>query len=450
MSRTPIPPLRATLFLAFALMAATPVRAQVGGADSLRLSLGRALALGLRENPQVLEAGYQRQASGAGLLAAYGRLLPQIALTGAAQRTEAGKFALFGSEFQSPATYATQYAWDISHSLLDGGRDWFRLREARADAERSVASYDLQSLRTSTDIKTQYLEARRQEALLEQARREVDRRQKHLDLARARLEAGEVTRSDELQARLSVNQGGVDVLRAAEAASEAELALRRLLGGALPPGPLDLVTDFQVFEPRFDVEELIERAARAHPAMRELEARREADTSSLWVARSSYLPSLSFSYTLFRSVVDTSKFRFSDFDARNYWTVQLNWSLFGGFSRYSETSQANAALQSTRAEIDHQRLTIEEDVQNALSRLRTAFATNQANRVAVELAQEDLRLGEGRYQVGTGSFVDLQDARVRAAQAETDLIGSTYDFYQALVDLERATGLNLFPDEALQ
>jgi outer membrane protein TolC len=66
---------------------------------------------------------------------------------------------------------------------------------------------------------------------------------------------------------------------------------------------------------------------------------------------------------------------------------------------------------------------------------------------SVELAAEDLRLGEARYQTGTGSFVDLVDARARSAQADVDLITATYDFYLALVQLELATGLNLLPDE---
>jgi outer membrane protein TolC len=59
-------------------------------------------------------------------------------------------------------------------------------------------------------------------------------------------------------------------------------------------------------------------------------------------------------------------------------------------------------------------------------------------------------LAEGRYQAGAGTFLDLLDARVRTSQAETELIGSTYDFYQALVELERASGLDLFPEEAMR
>ena len=85
-------------------------------------------------------------------------------------------------------------------------------------------------------------------------------------------------------------------------------------------------------------------------------------------------------------------------------------------------------------------------MRGAHSRLVTAYAATEANALSVELADEDLRLAQARYETGAGSFVDLFDARVRAASAETDLIASRYDFFAALVELERSTGLNLLSD----
>ena len=85
-------------------------------------------------------------------------------------------------------------------------------------------------------------------------------------------------------------------------------------------------------------------------------------------------------------------------------------------------------------------------MRTAHSRLLTAYAAWRANQTSVELAGEDLRLGEARYRTGAGSFVDLLDAQTRATKAETDLITATYDFFLALAALERATGLSLFPE----
>lgn len=411
-------------------------------ADTVRLSLEQALSAGRSANPQVQQAAFSRSASGAGLWEAYGNLLPQISLQSLAQRSEAGSFTLGGAPFQSPTTHTTTMQWDFTHSLFDAGRDLFRIRGARADNERAVAAYDAQWWQTRSDILGQYMVTRRQQALEEQARREIERLEHHLRLAETRFELGEVTRSDVLQAELSLNQARVALLEAAQAFQESRLAIRSLVGG-LPEGVLVLTTEPDVFEPSFNPDELVERASVHHPSVREVEAQERVDLANLWIARSAYLPGLQFQYSLSRSVVDTAGFRFSDFESRDFWAFSLNWRLFDGFQRRNETSRANANLQSTRSEHRRRRLTIEESVRGAHSRLMTAYAATQANAISVELAEEDLRLAQARYETGAGSFVDLFDARVRAASAETDLIASRYDFFTALVELERGTGLYL-------
>ncbi len=434
-----------TLFCLLATAAGVLAQAQAG--DTLRLSLRVALEAGQRENPVVLQAAFSRSAAGAGVWDAYGNLMPQVGFQGLAQRSEAGTFNLSGRPFVSPLTYTTAYQWDFTHTLLDAGRDIFRIRGARAESERAIAAYDSQWWQTRADIKQQYLGTRRHQALVAQAAREIERLEHHVLLAESRYDVGEVTKSDVLQSQLSLNQGQVGSLEAQQAAEEARLALRRLVGG-LPPGPIELTTNFEVFRPPFDVENLVDRALDLHPSVRETEAQERADRAGLWIARSAYFPGLQFQYSLSRSAADTSDFQFSDLDSRNFWAFSLNWQLFDGFSRLNETSRANAALQSTRAERRRRELSIEESVRTAHSRIMTSYAAHQANMTSVELATEDLRLGQARYETGAGSFVDLLDSQVRAAEAETDLIASTYDFYVALVELERSTGLDLFPERA--
>ncbi|MDX1623565.1 MAG: TolC family protein [Gemmatimonadota bacterium] len=444
------PSLLAALAAAVALSTSPAVAQRAEPAEAVSLSLAEAIELGLRRNPRVIQAGHARSAAGGEVWNAWGNLLPQVSLSGQTQKSERGSFAFFGRQFESPETFTTAYQWDFVHSLLDAGRDWYRIKGARANVDKALADYDARALEIATEIEVRYLEALRGRALVRQAEREIERRDQHLRLAEARHEVGEVTRSDLLQARLERNQGEVSALQARQRAEEARLALRRLLGGALPPGPLNLTTEFRVFAPNFDAEELIAQASERHPGLRELSAQERADRASLWIARTAYLPSLQFQYSLSRSVVDTTDFRFDDFDERDFYVLSLNWPLFGRFERYAETSRANASLRSTRQEERRLRLTIEESVRVALSRLRAARAAHEASLASVELGREDLRLAEARYETGTGSFLDLVDARVRAAQAETDLIAATYDFFLALVELERATGLEMMPREVLR
>jgi len=439
--------LRTFALLLGLFLPAAPAVAQETAADSLPLSLREALDIGLQRNPQVLIAGYSRSAAGAGLWDAYGNFLPRVSLSGQLQQVEQGTFVLFGREFESPQSYNTGYSWDLTHSLLDSGRDLFRLKSARANVDQAIAGYDLQTLSTATEIESQYLEARRRQALVQRTQQEIEGRRQQLALAQGRYDVGQVTKSDVLLAQLDLNRAELAVLQAVQQLEEARLGLRRLLGGALPDRPLELTTSFQVFQPAFDAEQLIERALRDHPGLRESRARQEADAAQLWIARTAYLPTLQLQYSVQRTAADSLDFAFSDFSEQAFVSLGLNWQVFGGFERYNQTSQANAALQSARAEEVSLALQVEQDVRTAHSRLLTAYASHQAAGLSVELAAEDLRLGEARYRTGTGSFVDLVDARTRSAVADVELITTTYDFYLALVQLELATGLNLLPDE---
>lgn len=440
-----------TLLAALCLAWAPPAHPQEAAQrDTVPLSLGQALSIGLRNNPGVLQAGYARSASGAGVWDAYGNLLPQFSGQGQLQQSEAGTFALAGGEFQSPESFTTTYQWDLTHSLLDSGRDWFRIKAAEAERDRAISAYEGRALETGGEIKRQYLAARRARARSRQARREIERLERHLELAERRLELGEVTRSDVLRARVELNSAEVALLEGIQDAADARLALRSLLGGALPAGELRLTTSFEPFSPTWDVDDLVDRALGRHPELDRLRAQESVDSSNLWIARSSYLPSLQLQYSLTRTIVDTSEFRFSDFSDRGFVAVSLNWVFFDRFERMNETSRAHAALRSTRSELDRIRLETEERVRSARGRVETAWAAYRANALSVELASEDLRLFEERYRLGASSFLDLLDARVRASQAETDLIDSTYAFFEALAALEVATGLNLFPQESVQ
>ncbi len=437
--------------VALLFLAAAPAAAQIPAErDTVRLSLGQAIAIAYEQNPQVARAAAFRSASGAGLWNAYGNLLPRVSLSGDLQKTNSGTFVFLGQSFTSPEQYSTIYQWDFTHSLFDAGRDLLRIKSARAEVDREIASYDDRAWQVASDVKVQYLNAGRASALADQARREVERLATHLRLAEARYRVGAVTKSDVLQAQLTQNQGDVAVLQADQTAREARLSLRSLLGGALPAGTIVLTSDFQVFEPAFGVDSLVAVALGRHPAIRRLEAQERVDEANLWIARSRYIPSVNAQYSLSRSVTDSTGFKFEDFDQRNFLALSLNWQLFGSFSRYNETSRANAQLRATREDERGQELQIEEAVRTAHARLVTAYAAHRSATLSVELAREDLRLGEGRYETGAGSFVDLLDAQVRATKAETDVITATYDFYLALVALERAAGVPLMPSEDMR
>jgi outer membrane protein len=68
------------------------------------------------------------------------------------------------------------------------------------------------------------------------------------------------------------------------------------------------------------------------------------------------------------------------------------------------------------------------------------IAVQVNNRAA---ADEALSLATERYRVGSGSIIELLDARVTSEQAGVTYINAVYDYHKAIAALEQAVGLPL-------
>ena len=70
-------------------------------------------------------------------------------------------------------------------------------------------------------------------------------------------------------------------------------------------------------------------------------------------------------------------------------------------------------------------------------------ATNQAidiQRRNREASTEALQLAEQRYRVGSGTYIELLDARVEAERAASDYVAAVYEYHRSIAALENAVG----------
>jgi outer membrane protein len=286
------------------------------------------------------------------------------------------------------------------------------------------------------------------DALRAQRESEIQDRQKRLELAKARYDLGSVTRSDVLQAQIALSQAEVDRLTAVQTLQTAKLDLLRAMGVTADPDSLQLVEKLQVFEPVFDAGSLVELALRESPTLARLRALRSQRDSENWIAKTAYLPTLQAEALFSSSVSDTSALQFSNFETRSSYILSLNWELFGGFTRYNETSRTKAELRAAEEELRAAELATETDIRRAHLDLLTAYQTHLSKKESVELARTELDLAEERYRIGALSFPDLLASQVTYTAAETDFIRSGFDFFAALVALEEVSGQPLFPTAA--
>ena len=185
---------------------------------------------------------------------------------------------------------------------------------------------------------------------------------------------------------------------------------------------------------------------------------RARQTAAHWNTRaaySTYLPSLSFSagygkfsQTTTENSIDstttppTALSLKSKTSGTSPWNLRLGISLplFDAFQRNTQISQARADEANMQQGIRARELQVRADVSAAYLALLTAYRTiavQDNNRTA---ADEALSLATQRYRVGSGSIIELLDARVTSEKAGFDYISAVYNYHKAIAALEQAVG----------
>jgi outer membrane protein TolC len=124
------------------------------------------------------------------------------------------------------------------------------------------------------------------------------------------------------------------------------------------------------------------------------------------------------------------------------WAVGINirYPLFDRYNRRRLISAAEGQIQRVSAlerELETIMATLIEKSYRSVERARAQFILLESS---IELAEETLTLRERLFEEGLGTSLDVVDARLAAARAETERVAAAYAFVVSLVDLLEASG----------
>jgi outer membrane protein len=322
----------------------------------------------------------------------------------------------------------------------------------------------------------------------------------HVRLAEARLEVGAGTPLDVRRAEVQQGRAQVSLVQARNSAATAVLMLSQLIGVQLDPS-VSLTSEFEIFDPAWDAQSLVERALQNNPALLAARAGSSAAGTAVTAARSSYLPTLSMNMgwrgsvyqagnidplvaegiegmqRTYSSCLGQNEIRTrvgldpqacvnpadpavaaalrTDIERQNsgfpfgYDRQPLSASLtvslpvFTGFSRQLEVDRARAAAADAGYQVRAEELRLRQEVGTAVRNLETAHQTVLLQEQVRENAAEELRLAQERFRFGAANSVEVTDAQTNLAQSEKELIDAVYDFHKSLAALEALVGQSL-------
>jgi outer membrane protein len=409
-----------------------------------RLSLAEALDIARHNNPSYLTTVANRgPASAAAFASGMALFTPYATISGGQSWTQAGVYNLQGYTIPTPKTQGS--AWNLSLGYTLSGQT-IANRGVTAAQLRAV-NQDVASALTllETSVRQEYLNLLEVRANADVAQHVVAKAQEALNLAQAKYNVGQNTMIDVRSAQVDKGNADVGLLQAQQNVELEVLRLYQLLGVPAPEPPLVEPTDtFPVVAPPWTKDSLVNLALTSNPVLLALRARESAAAWTVRAAYSSFAPSLqaSASYGRFaQTSFDTAGIG-SRTTGTSPWNFRIGLSLpiYQQFQRTAQVAQAKAGEDLQQLSVRAQELAVRAQVSAAWVALDVAYRTIAVQRDNRAAADEALSLAEERYRVGSGSIIELLNARVTSETAGYNYIAAVYNYHKDIAALENAVG----------
>lgn len=419
------------------------VAAQQPGQDLPRVTLQDALRLAAQYAPAMVQARQNVRTAQWGKRTAQGAYLPSLSTSASGSRSPSQRYnSQTGQYVTVPAPYSESYGISAQINLFTGFQRGANTRAAAATMDLREAAQLQQEYAVALSTKQAFFTALAAAELVAVAETQLRRSGEQLRLASEKLRLGATTRSDSLGAMVDYGNTQLQLIQARANLQYAQVNLGRIIGtdGAVAPVP---DTALETRLGALDTAALRREALATAPTVRQAEASVAAARASYAAQRAQYMPSVSASWSQNWSR-STAAIR-DTVPWLGTWNVRLSMSypIFNGFQRESAVASADANVITTTANLRDAQLALDANLTQTIAGLNSAAQQIDIARASVAAAEENLRMQQERYRLGTSTIVDLLTSQSASNQAQANLVQARYNYLVARAQIEALVGHSL-------
>ncbi len=418
--------------------------------ESRDFTLDRAVLTALRQNPAILTAIQEIERSKGVIIQIRAQALPQVNATGNGGWTDPalGSGGIFsgtgGGGGNIPG--GTPWAYDIkilgqqmifNYGTLRSIRGTFFQRDSAYFSFRNVLD------QTIATVKTEFYQVVVDKALIGVQEEQVQLLESQLKDQQNRFEAGTVPRFNVLQAQVALSNQIPNLITARNNYRIAKYTLAKTLGLDFDPNrassPLECLGDMPYVPRDISIVDAIETGKKNRPFLKQARANVYNQIQQVHVALGGFFPNFSTTggYEVFSSPLSTNIG-----DVSRGWVFGLvgNWAIFDSGAAYGQVKQQRALLSEAKITYDDDARQVELEIQQAYSNLLQNKELIQSQVKNVEEALEAVRLAKARLDAGAGTQLDVLNAQVQLATAESTKLQALFGYNSSLAEFDRATG----------
>jgi len=326
------------------------------------------------------------------------------------------------------------------HQELFSAEKLAQYRQTLAAQAFSAAKRDIVERGLTATVVAGYYAAVNAQRHAANAQRALDEAQHFMDITDKLEKGGEVAHSDVLHAQLELQKRQIELQDARLAVDKSRIAVAVLM---FP----DYRIDFNLLDdldstaslPQYpDFESL---AKGKSPELRAAEENLRQEQYGVSIARSAYLPTLSFDYFF---GINSNQFAAHDPEGINHLgssaQATLNIPVWDWFSTRSKVRQADMRRQQAQLDLELTQKQLISNLHSLYLEAQSSLAQIDSLRNSMQVAAESLRLTMLRYEAGEVSVLEVVDAQSTLADVRNAYDDGLSRYRLALASIQTLTG----------